>query len=211
MSSPNPRRRRVVLDVRLVIGLLLVVASVAATTLLVGAADARIRVYAAGGDLAPGDRVGVDDLVERSVALDGAEGLYLGVGDLPDGGFVAAQPVAAGQLVPVSAAGSVDGERATSLVLRLSGPVSSVVESGSLVDVWGVAVLGQGETGTPVVLAAGATVVRVIADESLVGATGAAASVEVLVPRTRVARLLRAIASGDALAVVPAGLPLASR
>ena len=70
----------------------------------------------------------------------------------------------------------------------------------------------QGAAGTPVVLAAQATVVRVLSDESLVsGSVGAASSVEVLVPRTRVARLLQAIAAGDALAVVPAGLPLASR
>lgn len=212
MSTPVPRpRRRIALDVRLVLGLLLVAASVVGTTFLVGAADARVRVYAAPHALAPGDRVEADDLVERSVALDGADDLYLRVGDVPDGGFVVAQSVAAGQLVPLSAAGSTDGERATSLVLRLAGPVSSVVEPGSLVDVWGVEVPGQGETGTPVVLASGATVVRVLEDDSLVGASGAASSVEVLVPRTRVARLLRAIASGDALAVVPAGLPLASR
>lgn len=212
MSTPVPRpRRRVLLDVRLVIGLALVAASVAGTTLLVGAADARIRVYAADGALSPGDRVDAGDLVERSVALDGADDLYLAVGDVPDDGFVVAQPVAAGQLVPLSAAGSTDGERATSLVLELAGPVSRAVAPGSLVDVWGVAVIGQGEVGTPVVLASSATVVRVLDEESLVGAAGAASSVEVLVPRTRVARLLRAIASGDALAVVPAGLPLASR
>jgi hypothetical protein len=212
MSTPASRpRRRFALDVRLVLGLLLVAASVVGTTVLVGAADARIQVYAAPAALAPGDRVEAADLVERSVALDGADDLYLRVGDVPQGGFVVAQPVAAGQLVPLSAAGSADGERATSLVLRLAGPVSSVVEPGSLVDVWGVAVPAQGETGTPIVLSSGATVVRVLDDESLVGASGPAASVEVLVPRTRVARLLRAIASGDALAVVPAGLPLASR
>jgi len=76
--------------------------------------------------------------------------------------------------------------------------------------VWGVAILGQGETGAPVVLVSGATVVRVLDDASLVGAAAEPTSVEVLVPRTRVARLLRAIAGGDALAVVPAGLPLAS-
>jgi hypothetical protein len=211
MSPPVPRpRRRITLDVRLVLGLLLVAASVAGTTLLVGAADARIRVYAAVDALAPGDRVDADDLVERSVALDGAERLYLRVGELPDGGFVAAQPVAAGALVPLAAAGSTDGQRATSLVLRLAGPVSSVVEPGALVDVWGVAILGQGETGAPVVLVSGATVVRVLDDASLVGAAAEPTSVEVLVPRTRVARLLRAIAGGDALAVVPAGLPLAS-
>lgn len=213
MTTPPPRaRRRFAVDVRLVIGLLLVAASVAAVTVIVGAADARVRVYAAADALAPGDRVDADDLVERSVALDGSDDLYLRVGAVPDEGFVVAQPVGAGQLVPLAAAGSADGVRATSLVLRLAGPVSSVVEPGSLVDVWGVARLDQGETGTPVVLAAQATVVRVVADESLIaGTTGAASSVEVLVPRSRVARLLRAIAADDALAVVPAGLPLASR
>lgn len=212
MSTPVPRpRRRVALDARLALGMLLVAASVVAVTFLVGAADTRVVVYASPHTLSPGDRVDADDLVERSVALDGADDLYLRVGDVPDDGFVAAQPVAAGQLVPLSAAGSSDGERATSLVLQLAGPVSSVVESGSLVDVWGVAAPGQGETGTPLVLASGATVVQVLADESLVGSSGAAPSVEVLVPRTRIARLLRAIASGDALAVVPAALPLASR
>lgn len=211
MTDPAPRRR-IALDVRLVIGLLLVAASVAGVVVLVGAADARVRVYAAADALVPGDRIHAEDLVERSVALDGSEELYLAVGAVPDDGIVVAQPVAAGQLVPLSAAGSGDGERATSLVLRLAGPVSSVVETGSLVDVWGVALLDQGETGTPVVLAAEATVVRVIAEESLVaGTAGAASTVEVLVPRTRVARLLQAIARGDALAVVPAGLPLAQR
>lgn len=213
MSTPAPRpRRRFAVDVRLVIGLLLVAASVVAVVTLVGAADARIRVYAAVEPLAPGDRVDADDLVERSVALDGSDDLYLRVDDLPEDGFVVAQPVAAGHLVPVSAAGSTDGVRATSLVLQLAGPVSSVIEPGSLVDVWGVALLDQGQTGTPVVLASEATVVRVLAEESLIsGTAGASSTIEVLVPRNRVARLLQAIASDDALAVVPAGLPLASR
>jgi hypothetical protein len=213
MTDPTPRRR-FALDLRLIIGLLLVAASVAAVTLLVGAADARVTVYAAGEALAPGDRIGAGDLVERSVALDGAEELYLRVGAVPDDGFIVAQPVAAGQLVPLSAAGSVDGRRATSLVLQLSGPVSTVVETGSLVDVWGVtlldgAALGEPSTGTPVVLASQATVVRVFDDDPLIAGAGAAAStVEVLVPRSRVARLLQAIARGDALAAVPSGLPL---
>ena len=216
MTDPGSTpRRRFALDLRLVIGLLLVAASVAAVTMLVGAADRRITVYAAADSLAPGDRVEAEDLVERSVALDGAEGLYLRVGAVPAEGMIVAQPVAAGQLVPLSAAGSVDGERATSLVLQLAGPVSTVVETGTLVDVWGVAVgdgqPGESTTGTPVVLVSQATVVRVLEDETLIaGAGGAASTVEVLVPRSRVARLLQAIAHGDALAVVPSGLPLGS-
>jgi hypothetical protein len=211
MTEPAPRRR-LALDLRLILGLVLVAASVAGVVVLVGAADTRVRVYAAADALAPGDRVDADDLVERSVALDGAEEHYLRVGMVPADGIVVAQPVAAGQLVPIAATGSRDGERATSIVLRLAGPVSTVVETGTLVDVWGVAQLDQGETGTPVVLAAEATVVRVLAEDSLVaGSAGTSSTVEVLVPRTRVARLLQAIARDDALAVVPTGLPLAER
>jgi flagella basal body P-ring formation protein FlgA len=212
MSDVSPRaRRRFAVDVRLVLGLALVAASVAAVTVLVGVADSRVAVYAAADALAPGDRVDADDLVERSVALDGSEDLYLLVASTPADGFVVTQPVAAGQLVPLSAAGSLDGARATSLVLQLTGPVSTVVETGTLVDVWGVAALEQGEFGTPVVLASQATVVRVLEDETLIaGSGGGASTVEVLVPRTRVARLLQAIANGDALAAVPSGLPLGS-
>lgn len=214
MTASDPRpRRRFVLDIRLLLGLLLVAGSVAAVLALVGAADARIAVYAAAETLAPGDRVNADDLVERSVALDGAEQLYLRVGEIPEDGFVVAQPVAAGQLVPLSAAGSTDGVRATSLVLQLAGPVSAIVETGTLVDVWGVAAPGQGEhgesAGTPVVLVSQATVVRVLEEDAMI-AGGGSSTVEVLVPRIRVARLLQAIANGDALAAVPAGLPLGS-
>lgn len=211
-------RRRFALDIRFVIGLLLVAASVVAVTMLVGAADARVSVYAASDALAPGDRVDSGDLVERSVALDGAEELYLRAGELPDDGFVVTQPVAAGQLVPVSATGSVGGMRSTSIVLRLAGPVSTVVGAGSLVDVWGVTLAEAGEldpsgVGTPVVLASQATVVRVLEDDTAIAGAGAgagASTVEVLVPRTRVARLLQAIARGDALAIVASGLPLGS-
>ena len=219
-SVPRPRRR-FALDVRLLLGLLLVAGSVVAVMALVGAADARITVYAAAETLAPGDRIDADDLVERSVALDGAEDLYLRVGQIPEDGIVVAQPVAAGQLVPMSAAGTTDGVRATSLVLRLAGPVSTVVETGTLVDVWSVPAPGRssigsspdGEdvAGTPVVLVSGATVVRVLEEDTLIAGGGGGSTVEVLVPRTRVARLLQAIANGDALSVVPTGLPLGSR
>ena len=52
---------------------------------IVAAADTRTLVYAAAGAFAPGDRIDAGDLVERSVALDGSDPLYLAPGDLPDG------------------------------------------------------------------------------------------------------------------------------
>ena len=84
-------------------------------------------------------------------------------------------------------------------------------------DVWSVPLPGgstldgEDSTGTPVVLVSGATVVRVLEEDTLIAGGGGGSTVEVLVPRTRVARLLQAIANDDALSVVPTGLPLGSQ
>ncbi len=51
---------------------------------------------------------------------------------------------------------------------------------------------------------------QVLEEDTLIAGGGGGSTVEVLVPRTRVARLLQAIANDDALSVVPTGLPLGS-
>jgi len=209
MPESLARRRRFTLDPRLLLGLLLVAASVVAVVGIVSAADRRILVYAAAGPLAPGDRIDAGDLVERSVALDGSDPLYLRPDDLPDGGLVITQSVRGGELVPTSAVGSVAGLRSTSVVIESTGPLSSAVVPGSGVDVWAAPAneeTGQADAfGPPSVLVSGAIVVRVLEDDGLVASGGVA--VELLVPRSRVARLLHAIANADALAIVPSGLP----
>ena len=212
---PASRRRRFVIDVRLLIGIALVIVSVVAVIGIVSASDRRVTVYAAASALTPGDRIDAGDLLERQVALDGADGLYLAPGDLPAGGLVVGSVVRGGELVPVAAVGSTEGGRSTSLVLELGTRVSAAVVPGALVDVWSAPAATGGLTdagafGPPAVLASDAVVVRVVDDDGIVAAADGDA-VEVLVPRSRVARLLQAIANGDALAIVPAGIPLADR
>lgn len=203
--TASGRRRSV--DVRLIIGLALVAASVAGVVALVGAVDARTTVYAAAGALSPGDRIVRGDLVEREVSLDGADGLYLRAGELPDDGLLVVHPVRGGELLPRAAVGDASGIRSTALVLELAGSPSSAVRAGAVIDVWAspAAVEGRG-FGAPVVLVPDAVVVRIVEDEGIVSSSRSA--VEVLVPRSRVARVLQAQAAGDALAVVPAGLAL---
>lgn len=201
-------RRRIAVDLRLVLGFVLVAASVAGVVALVAALDHRTTVYAAATALSPGDRVGRADLVERSVSLDGADALYLRADELPDGGLVVVRPVRDGELLPRTAVGDASGVRSTALVLELGAPPSSSVRPGSTVDVWAAPAAADGRGfGAPAVLVADAVVVRVVEDDRLVSAAHAGA-VEVLVPRSRVARVLQAQANGDALAVVPAGLSL---
>jgi hypothetical protein len=206
----TPARRRA-LDLRLVFGVGLVIASVVAVVGIVGAADTRVLVYAAAAALSPGDRISSDDLVERSVALDGSDPLYLRPDDVPSAGLIVTQSVRDGELVPISAVGSTAGLRATSLVIESSVPVSAAVVPGSVVDLWA-APADDGDAqrapfGPPVVLVPDAVVVRVLERDGLMASSGSVA-VEVLVPRSRVARLLQAMANADALAIVPAGLPL---
>jgi hypothetical protein len=201
------------IDARLVFGALLVAASVAGVMGIVVAADRRVTVYVASDSFSPGDRIHVDDLLTRSVALDGGDALYLTPGAVPGEGLVITEVVREGELVPTAAVGSPVGQRSTSIVLELTAPVSAAVVPGALVDVWSAPAASTGDIGSlgtfgaPVVLSSDAIVVRVLDDDGLVAA-GQGAAVEVLVPRSRIARFLQAIANGDALAVVPAGLPL---
>lgn len=199
-------RRRFWFDPRFAIGLLLIVTSVAGVLGIVGAADSSVVVYAAREPLAPGDRVDADDLVGTSVRLAGAERLYLVPDDLADDGLVVTKAVAEGELVPASAVGSTEGERQTSIVVGVSGELAESVEAGSIVDVWSARESTGGVFEAPVVIVSGATVVRLVDRQGLV-VDNDSRSIEVLVPRTDVARVLEAIANDDAIAVVPASLP----
>jgi len=230
------RARRNGPDLRLVLGVLLVVGSVAGVFGIVAAADRRVTVYAAASSLTPGERIDAGDLVQRSVALDGADRLYLAVGGIPSGGLVVTQPVAKGELLPTSSVGSTSGVRSTSLVLQLATRVSGAVVPGAAIDIWAAAdpdaapaavsagppssarsdgsAEGSGaaepvDATAPTVIVSGATVVRVLDDSGGFSVASSGSMVEVLVPRSRVARLLEAIAQKAALAVVPAGIPLA--
>jgi hypothetical protein len=216
MTSPRPasRPRRRTIDVRLLVGVGLVVASVAGVLGIVTTMDKRVGVYVAGSTFAPGDRIDAGDLLEREVALDDAGGLYLGVGAIPDGGLIVDSVVRRGELVPLSSIGTTQGRQATAIVLTLTTPASAAVVAGARVDVWSAPADSGGEPsasggfGPPAVLTPDAVVVRVVEESGIVTASDGEA-IEVLVPRTKVARLLQAIANGDAIAVVPAGLPLA--
>jgi hypothetical protein len=194
------------LDPRLIIGLLLVGGSLAGVVAIVSAADETVVLYAARDPLSPGDRVGADDLDPVNVRVDAAAANYLAPGDIPAAGAVVVRVVGAGELVPAAAIGSVDGLRLTSLVLSVGGQLAASVGAGSAVDVWASREGESGEFGPPAVIVSGATVVRLVESDSIV-AGGETTAVEVLVPKSRVARVLGAVANADVLSIVPATLP----
>lgn len=205
-SAPAVRRRRFWFDPRFAIGILLVIASVGGVLTIVSSADASTRVYAARDAIAPGDRIEASDLVAVSVRIEVSSDLYLVPGDVPDEGLVVVRSIGEGELVPTSAVGSAAGLRLASVVVTINGQLPASIGPGALVDLWAAS---QGESSTfgpPSVIVTGATVVRQIESEGLV-ASGDVSSLELLVPRSKIARVLEAIANEDALSAIPASIP----
>ena len=158
-AGPAPRRVRPPrwLDLRLLLGVLLVLGSVLLGARVVGAADATVPVWAAAGDLSAGSRLTADDLVAVDVRLDKAAQAYLDTGSRPEGSTLN-RAVHAGELVPRSALAG------TAPLVELALPVQAgyvppSLARGQVVDVYAVADSGSGRTTpagsvTPVVLKA---------------------------------------------------------
>ncbi|WP_309615566.1 hypothetical protein [Salinibacterium sp.] len=206
MTNKTRARRGFAFDPRLLIGLVLVAASVAGVVAIVSTADETVQVYSAKVALSPGDRIEAGELDTSNVRLAGAGTLYLLPGDIPDDGFVLTRSVNMGELIPASAVGSVSGLRLTSLVLEVNGALAASIEPGSLVDVWSSKEIDSGQFGAPAVIVSDATVVRLVESDTIM-AGGGSIAVEVLVPRARVARVLEAVSNSDAMSIVPASIP----
>ena len=67
-DAATASRRRPVFDVRLLIGVALVIGSVAGVLAIVSASDRRTTVYVAVSSLSPGDRIDAGDLAARRVS-----------------------------------------------------------------------------------------------------------------------------------------------
>lgn len=194
-------------DPRFAIGIVLVIASVLGVVTVVTVADSSTVIYASREMLSPGDRVQSSDLDTRSVRLGSLGAQYLAEGDIPRGGFVVTRPVPAGELVPTSAVGDVAGATAASIVVNINGELARSIGEGSVVDLWSAKETDNNQFGPPSVLVDSATVVRLIARDGGI-ADRSAQSVELLVPRTKIAAVLEAIANADALSLVPTSIPV---
>jgi hypothetical protein len=211
MTSKTEQRERTPrsfwFDPRFAIGIVLVVASVAGVLVVVSTADKTSTVYAARSVLSVGDRISQEDLVEQSVRLGTVTDKYLGGDAIPPDGLIVTRTIAEGELVPASAVGSAAGERVASVVITVNSQLPRTVDAGAVVDVWASREGESGLFGPPSVLIPSATVVRIIETDGIIAGSGAV-SVELLVPRSRTARMLEALANSDALSLVPVNLPL---
>jgi hypothetical protein len=157
LPGPVPRRVRPPrwLDLRLVLGVLLVLGSVLLGARVVGGADATVPVWAASADLAAGTVLTTDDLVAVDVRLDAAAGGYLSTATRPAGRPLS-RAVGKGELVPRSALE--DPPATVQLALPIqAGYVPPGLERGRLVDVYALDTATSGGSSAASSAAAAAT------------------------------------------------------
>lgn len=211
IGASAPRTRRLTgrrgLDPRFLLGLALVSASIAGVWFVVAGVDTSVAVYAAQAPLQVGDRVVASDLVVTPVRLESAGKLYVTPESLPADGLLVTRTVAAGELLPKTAVGTSAGASVTRLVVDTTETLSGSLTPGALADVWAAKQVERGRFGPPVVLVSSASVVRVIEKTGLMTG-GSGQSVEILVPREKVASVLESVANEDAIALVPVNVPL---
>lgn len=197
-------------DPRLLVGVLLVLASVVVGSRVVASADDTVPVLAASAAIVPGDRVDADDLAVVDVRLDGTAGHYVTAEEGVPEGAVALRAVGPGELVPRAALGDAAELERRPVGVPLAGPAPDGLVRGALVDVW-VSEPDPERAGAftePEQLASAAQVAEVTSGGGALGA-GGATTVQVLLAEEELRRALRALAADAeiALVLVPGSTP----
>lgn len=202
LEAARPRRRVFWSDLRFFLGIALILASVGGVWVIVDAATRTQPVLAAARTLVPGDTVTAADLRPVDAVLGGAEDAYVAPGNLTTG-TVVTRTVREGELLPASALEPRGHGAHTAVVISNSSGVPSGVVAGAVVELWSAPRVEGGLFGAPSILVADATVAEISESASMVG--GAAAEIELIIPRTAVSATLEAITGGAALSVIPSG------
>jgi hypothetical protein len=193
-------------DPRLLVGILLVLASVAAVIALVGGADRTSDVYAARDTIVVGQKITPDALVVVRVRLGDLEGAYWPLADTLPPDQVAVRMVPKGELLARSNVGKADalGRKPAALTIDEALPKEAVV--GSRVDVWVSLPDAANGYAAPKLLLPGAEISELTPGSTALGGTRSTL-LHVLVTDAQMPQLLGALANKAKVAVVwnPAG------
>lgn len=188
---------------RLLIGVGLVVASVAGTTATMAWATATEPYVVAARDLDVGTRISAEDLRTVDVRLEGTEGTYVRDAAEVGEGDVIVERVPSGRLLPAGAVGSAEDLDRRPMGIPLETALPAETSAGDVVDLW---VSQRENTGRgwsePVQVLSGAELASVERATGTLGA-GTGATAQVLVEEQDVSAVVDALASESRITVVP--------
>ncbi|MGO0575146.1 hypothetical protein [Ornithinimicrobium panacihumi] len=199
-------------DLRLLVGLLLVLGSVAGGIRLVAALDDTTPVYAAARNLVPGQPVSATDLVPVKVRMEDNLARYVdGSQPLAEGTHLLSA-VRAGELVPAASLGTAREALDKTVSVPVDPVAASALVAGAVVDVWvsrkDPEAVGEAFTD-PELLLAGALVDQVPDQSKGLGMGLGRTAVHVVVPAEQVGQLIGAVDQGARITLVPAPRPVA--
>ena len=191
--TPSRARRSVFGDVRFLIGIVLVVASIAGVWLLVTSSRQTAPALQATRTIVPGEAIDSGDFQVVDVGLGAVAGSYLAPQDL-EPGSVATRTLAEGDAA----------EARTTTVVVTSTAIPAGVRAGTPVELWHAPLGEDGRSfEEPRVLVADAVVATVGEAEGMLSQSST--DVELVIDRGDVADVLTAISGGSAISVIPAG------
>lgn len=205
-------------DSRLLIGLLLVLASTAIGAFVMSRADDRAPMYAAKSGLVAGQPLTADDVVRVDVQLGEAATDYVSAdGGLPADHFVLRE-VRAGELIPATAVGNREEAMNQPVALQVDATAASTLQVGSVVDVYvnrpeapAKGSVGRASFAGPERALAGVMVVALSEDGRVMGGSGDTRPVQVMVPTDQVQELIGDVDLGAKITLVAVPGALASK
>jgi hypothetical protein len=208
VPTANRLRRPGWRDTRLLVGVLLVLGSVAVGSYVVSRADDRVPVFAAGKPLVPGQPLTADDLVRVDVQLGSQDGRYVSASrGLPADRFVLRE-VPEGELLPASAVGSKDQVDLQPLTLSVDAGSASVLRVGTRVDVYVNPVATAANAGSrsyqgPELVLQDVTVAGLPEASGGLGSASGDRSIQVMAPTDRIKGIIGNVDAGARVTVVP--------
>jgi hypothetical protein len=188
-------------DPRLLVGILLVLASVVGVVSLVGAADQTTEAYATREPIAVGETLTAEKLHRVKVRLGEVEQHYLTPESGLDTGLVAVQRIGKDQLLPRESVGQLDGLDRKPVAVTVEDNLPAQAVAGSRVDVWVALPDTRNGFSEPTLLLAGAEIAQITSGSTALGSSRLMV-VMVLVPDAQMPKLLGAQANKAKIAVV---------
>ncbi|MEC5178946.1 hypothetical protein [Arthrobacter sp. CG_A4] len=188
-------------DPRLLVGILLVLASVVGVISLLGAADQTTEAYSARESIAVGERLTTDKLNRVKVRLGDVEQHYLNPESGLTEGLVAVQRIGKDQLLPRESLGRLDALDRKPVAVTIDEALPGQAVAGSRVDVWVALPDTRNGFSEPTLLLPGAEIAQVTTGSAALGSARSTV-VMVLVPDEQMPKLLGAQANKAKISVV---------
>jgi hypothetical protein len=195
-------------DSRLVIGLLLVLFSAVAGSVVVARADDRVPVYAVVERVVPGQQVREGDVAVVDVQLGDASARYLAADrPFPDDSW-ALRELRPGELVPTDALGDAREVDVQPVALRVEATSAGALDAGAVVDVY-VNRPAKGSTAGaptfagPELVLERLSVMSLATEDAVLGGSAETRAVTIGVPRGSVKGIVADVDRGARITLVP--------